>query len=156
GPWGAVIAAYNGPRRTVISGPAAAVDAAAERARSRDLAVTRLRVSHAFHSPLVAGAAPRLAAELDTLAPRPLPRPVASTVTGGLLAADADLRELLLSQLTSPVRFTAALAAAAAERVDLWIEVGPGRALSELAGEALAATAAPVIPLDAGGPSIAG
>ena len=152
----AVIAAYNGPRRTVISGSAAAVEAAAERARDRDLAVTRLRVSHAFHSPLVAGAAPRLAAELDALAPRPLARPVASTVTGGWLAADQDLRELLLSQLTSPVCFTAALAAAA-EQVDLWIEVGPGRALSELAGEALAAShVAPVIPLDAGGPSIAG
>jgi enediyne polyketide synthase len=153
---GAVIAAYNGPRRTVISGPAAAVDAAAERARDRGLAVTRLRVSHAFHSPLVAGAAPRLAAALDALAPRPLARPVASTVTGGWLAADADLRELLLSQLTSPVRFTEALATAA-PRVDLWLEVGPGRALSELAGEALtAASAAPVIAIDAGGPSIAG
>jgi enediyne polyketide synthase len=153
----AVIAAYNGPRRTVISGPAAAVDAAAERARDRGLAVTRLRVSHAFHSPLVAGAAPRLAAELDALALRPLSRPVASTVTGGWLAPGDDLRELLLSQLTSPVRFTDALAAAA-ERVDLWIEVGPGRALSELAGEALAAAASPVpvIALDAGGPSIAG
>jgi enediyne polyketide synthase len=157
GPWGAVIAAYNGPRRTVISGPADAVDAAAERARDRGLAVTRLRVSHAFHSPLVAGAAPRLAAALDALAPRPLNRAVASTVTGGWLAPGDDPRELLLSQLTSPVRFTEALAAAA-ERVDLWIEVGPGRALSELAGEALAATATPVpvIALDAGGPSFAG
>jgi enediyne polyketide synthase len=159
GPWGAVIAAYNGPRRTVISGPAAAVDAAAERARDRGLAVMRLRVSHAFHSPLVAGAAPQLAAALDALAPRPLSRAVASTVTGGWLAQEADLRELLVSQLTSPVRFTEALAAAA-ERVDLWIEVGPGRALSELAGEALAPSATPVttpvIPLDAGGPSIAG
>lgn len=157
GPWGAVIAAYNGPRRTVISGPAAAVDAAAGRARDRGLAVTRLRVSHAFHSPLVADAAPRLAAALDALAPRPLARAVASTVTGGWLAPEADLRALLISQLTSPVRFTEALAAAA-ERVDLWIEVGPGRALSELAGEALAANASavPVIALDAGGLSIAG
>ncbi|HYX25888.1 MAG TPA: beta-ketoacyl synthase N-terminal-like domain-containing protein, partial [Thermoanaerobaculia bacterium] len=103
---GAVVAAYNGPRRTVISGPAAAVAAALERARDRGLAATRLRVSHAFHSPLVAGAAPRLAAELETHPPRPLARPVASTVTGGLLDAGTDLRELLLSQLTSPVRFT--------------------------------------------------
>ncbi len=48
----------------MISGPAHAVDTAAERARSRGLAVNRLRVSHAFHSPLVAGAAEPLAAEL--------------------------------------------------------------------------------------------
>jgi enediyne polyketide synthase len=156
GAGGAVIAAYNGPRRTVISGSAAAVEAAAERARDLDVAVTRLRVSHAFHSPLMAAAAPCLAAELDTLPPRPLTRAVASTVTGGWLAADADLRALLISQLTSPVRFAEALAAAA-DRVDLWIEVGPGRALSELAGETLAAApVAPVIAMDAGGPSITG
>ncbi len=153
GAGGAVIAAYNGPRRTVISGSAAAVETAAERARDLDVAVTRLRVSHAFHSPRMADAAPRLAADLDALALRPLTRAVASTVTGGWLAADADLRALLISQLTSPVRFAAALAAAA-DGVDLWIEVGSGRALSELAGEALPAV--PVISMDAGGPSIAG
>jgi enediyne polyketide synthase len=82
----------------------------------------------------------------------PLARPVVSTVTGGLLAADADLRALLCEQLTAPVRFAGALLGAAG-RADLWIEVGPGRALSELAGEMIAA---PTIPLDVGGPSIAG
>ena len=153
GSGGAVVAAYNGPRRTVISGSVAAVEAAAERARDRDVTVTRLRVSHAFHSPLMTGAAPRLAAELDAVAPRSLAKAVASTVTGGWLAADADLRALLISQLTSPVRFAEALATAE-DGVDLWIEVGPGRALSELAGEAL--PAAPVIAMDAGGPSVAG
>jgi enediyne polyketide synthase len=146
-----VIAVYNAPQRTVISGPAHAVDAAAERARNRRLAVNRLRVSHAFHSPLVAGAAETLAAELAKLPVRPLARSVASTVTGGLLSANDDLRALLISQVTSPVRFTDALTAA--ERVDLWIEVGPGRALSELAGEVLEL---PAIPIDAGGPSLAG
>ncbi|HEX4962594.1 MAG TPA: type I polyketide synthase [Thermoanaerobaculia bacterium] len=156
GAGGPVIAAYNAPRRTVISGPAAAVDAALERARDRGLAVTRLRVSHAFHSPLVADAAGRLAAELDAAPPQALARTVASTVTGRLLTGETDLKELLLSQLTSPVRFTDALAAVAGRPelgVDLWIEVGPGRALSELAGEVLTA---PVIPLDAAGPSLSG
>jgi enediyne polyketide synthase len=149
---GAVIAVYNAPQRTVISGSATAVDTAAERARSRGLAVNRLRVSHAFHSPLVAGAAETLAVELAELPMRPLARPVASTVTGGLLSSGDDLRALLISQVTSPVRFTDALAAAA-DRVDLWIEVGPGRALSELVGEVLEC---PTIPLDVGGPSLVG
>jgi enediyne polyketide synthase len=149
---GAVIAVYNAPRRTVISGDEAAVEATAERARNLGIETRRLRVSHAFHSPHMAAAAPRLAAELAALPFRPPARPVASTVTGGLLDPGADLRALLTGQLTSPVRFVEA-AGAAAERVDLWIEVGPGRALSELTGEVLGA---PAIPLDVGGPSIAG
>ncbi|MEO6196136.1 MAG: type I polyketide synthase, partial [Thermoanaerobaculia bacterium] len=148
---GAAIAAYNSPQRTVISGDQDAVEAASERARAAGIEVRRLRVSHAFHSPHMAAAGPRLAAELAAIPFRPLSRPVASTVLGSLLAPETDLPALLCGQLTSPVRFTAALAAA--DRVDLWIEVGPGRALSELAGEVLAA---PAIPLDVGGPSIAG
>jgi len=148
----AVIAVFNSPRRTVISGPAAAVDAAVERARDRGLAASRLRVSHAFHSPLMEAAGPALAAELAAMSLRPPVRPVASTVTGGLLEPEADLRALLHSQLTSPVRFTEAIEAAR-DRVDLWIEVGPGRALSELVGEVIDR---PAVPLDAGGPSLTG
>lgn len=148
---GAVIAACNSPQRTVVSGTVAAVVAAMERARDRGLSTHRLRVSHAFHSPLVGAVAPRLAAEIADLPFRPLGRPVSSTVTGALLGPDADLRDLLREQVTAPVRFSAALEAA--RDVDLWIEVGPGRALSELASET---SDTPAIPLDAGGPSIAG
>ena len=149
---GTVIAAYNAPGRTVISGDEEAVEATAGRARAQGIETRRLRVSHAFHSPHMKAAVPLLAAELAALPLRPLGRPVASTITGELLAAETDLRALLLAQLTAPVRFTAA-AGAAAGRADLWIEVGPGRALSELAEEAFGA---PVLPLDVGGPSIAG
>ncbi|HEY7216128.1 MAG TPA: SDR family NAD(P)-dependent oxidoreductase, partial [Thermoanaerobaculia bacterium] len=149
---GAVIAGYNGPARTVISGDAGAVEAVLERARDRGIATTRLRVSHAFHSPLMSAAGPRLAAELESMSLQPLSRSVVSTVTGGPLAPQSDLRRLLRDQLTSPVRFAEALAAMKDE-ADLWIEVGPGRALAELAGEILGA---PVLPLDAGGPSFAG
>jgi enediyne polyketide synthase len=149
---GAVIAACNGSRRTVVSGPAAAVEAAAERAATRGWAVHRLRVSHAFHSPLMAGAAPRLDAALGAVGWAPAVRRVASTVSGEILPAGADLAALLRAQLTSPVRFDAALAAAR-PHADLWLEVGPGRALAELAGELLGA---PVLALDAGGPSLAG
>jgi enediyne polyketide synthase len=146
------IAAFNAPRRTVISGEAAAVETVCDRAREHGVAVTRLRVSHAFHSPLVEAAAPRLAEALAATALRRPARPVASTVTGALLSPEADLRELLLAQVTRPVRFTEALAAARG-LADLWIEVGPGHALTDLAGETLDR---PVLPLDAGGPSLSG
>jgi enediyne polyketide synthase len=99
-----VVAAFNGPARTVISGDLSSLE------RLGGYEVRRLRVSHAFHSPLMAGAVPELARHLDGL--KPLERPVASTVSGAMLAPGTDLRELLLRQVTSPVRFAEALDAA--------------------------------------------
>jgi enediyne polyketide synthase len=148
----AVIAGLNAPRQTVVSGEALAVAAVVERARARGLTAVPLPVSHAFHSSLVAAAAPALAARLETVALQPLVRAVGSTVTGARLDPDADLRALLVRQVTSPVRFAEALAAAGPD-VDLWIEAGPGRVLSGLASEC---GDAPAIATDAGGPSIAG
>src|SRR6185369_10153972 len=133
---GVVIAAYNAPERTVVSGDAAAVETVLSRAAARGLATTRLRVSHAFHSPRVAAAAPRLAEALAALPLGPLRRTVASTVIGELLDAGSvsgpDLRQILVRQVTEAVRFTAALQAVK-DHADLWIEVGPGHALTDLA-----------------------
>jgi enediyne polyketide synthase len=149
---GALLAAFNSPSSTVVSGEEGAVEEVLARARARGLTATRLKVSHAFHSPLVAAAGERLAAALASEDLAPLARRVASTVTGEILAPDADLRSLLLAQVTSPVRFTAALAALRGE-VDLWLEVGPGRVLTDLVAESLPT---PAIALDVGGPSLAG
>jgi acyl transferase domain-containing protein len=146
------IAAYNGAARTVVTGAPAAVAAVVERAAARGLTASLLKVTRAFHSPRVAAAAADLDRVLATVAWAPLRHPVASTVSGALLAPGADLRRLLLEQVTAPVRFTAALAAAR-PLADLWIEVGPGRTLAELAAEALDET---VLALDAGSPSLAG
>src|SRR5262249_43342370 len=59
-----VLAAQNAPRRTVVSGEAAAVRRIAERLRSAGTTATVLPVSHAFHSPLVANVAAAFAEEL--------------------------------------------------------------------------------------------
>ena len=146
-----VIAGLNSPSQTIVSGESAAVDAVVARARAVGLSATRLRVSHAFHSPLVAEATPVLARHLSgeqTNAPR---RAVVSTVTGSPIAPSEDLRRLLERQITSPVRFAEALEAADGS-VDLWIEVGPG---SVLAGIVRELVATPVTSLDAGGESLA-
>ncbi|HEX5206141.1 MAG TPA: SDR family NAD(P)-dependent oxidoreductase [Actinoplanes sp.] len=125
-----VVAAYNAPRRTVISGPEREVMAAAARARARGIAATPLRVTRAFHSPLVAAAAADLSGRLRAMTTAPLSKPVVSTVTGAPLAADVDLRSLLVRQLTEPVRFVDAVTALGP--LDLLIEVGPGRILTDL------------------------
>ena len=79
---GAVVAAVNGPASVVVSGARAAVAAVGRYWRGRGVRVRGLRVSHAFHSPLVepmlAGLA-EVAAGLSFAEPRV---PVASSVTG--------------------------------------------------------------------------
>lgn len=126
-----VIAGYNGPQQTVIAGAADAVDRVCERAKAADVTATRVNVSHAFHSPLVAPAAEAMTERLaGTGFDRPVGK-VASTVTGDWLDPDTDLRELLRDQITRPVRFHEA-AAKAVEGADLVVEVGPGRILSGL------------------------
>jgi enediyne polyketide synthase len=147
-----VIAALNAPAKTVLAGPADAIDALLARARRRGVEASRLRVSHAFHSPLVAPAAQVLA---DVLSTEPLASPrgaIISTVTGSLLDDAVDVRELLQRQVISPVRFAQAVTAAAG-KVDAFIEAGPGSVLSGLARESVAV---PAWALDAGGPSLAG
>ncbi len=148
-----VIAGVNGPLQTVLSGEAVAVSGVVARARAMNLHATQLPVSHAFHSPLVAAAAPALAAHLAGEKFKPLQRSVVSTITGELLAPQTDLRALLQRQITSPVLFMDAATVANAGGVDLWIEVGPG---SVLRGLMTQLTNAPVISVDAGGPSLRG
>jgi enediyne polyketide synthase len=126
-----VIAADNGPDQTVVSGPASGVDEVLTRAAARGIDATRLPVRHAFHSPAMAPAAPALRSAAEAVRWSSPGRPVASTVTGRWLAGE-DLIDLLIEQLTAPVRFREALDLLAA---DLLVEVGPGQVLTGLAGE---------------------
>src|SRR5260221_159609 len=84
---------------------------AAALARASCIAVGYFAVSSAFHSVLVAGAANPLSEQVARETFAPLGRPVLSTVTGRELSANEDLRALIASQITAPVRFTEAVAA---------------------------------------------
>ncbi|HET9138962.1 type I polyketide synthase [Actinophytocola sp.] len=146
-----VIAGYNGPRQTVISGPADAVDRVCDRARLAGVTATRINVSHAFHSPLVEPAAVAMTARLTEFDFSRPTRAVASTVTGDLLDPDTDLRVLLRDQVLFPVRFHEAAARAAGD-ADLAVEVGPGRVLAGLLRDIAPDT--PVLSVDTDSPSL--
>jgi enediyne polyketide synthase len=140
-----VIAGYNGPTQTVISGAAGAVDRVCERARAAGITANRLNVSHAFHSPLVQPASEAMTdrlTEFDFTRPA---RAMVSTVTGDLLDPDTDLRVLLRDQVLFPVRFHEAAAKAAAG-ADVAVEVGPGRVLAGLVRDIAPDT--PVLSID--------
>ncbi|WP_019030509.1 type I polyketide synthase [Salinispora arenicola] len=130
----AVIAGYNGPRQTVVAGTDDAVAEVFDRASLAGFGCTRLAVAHAFHSPLMAPAATAFGDLLRSRRLRPPRRSVASTVTGAVLPPEVDLAQLLRRQIEAPVCFSSAVARAAAE-VDLFLEVGPGRVLTQLVRE---------------------
>ena len=123
---------YNCPGQLVVSGDEESVDRLLEEATARGARRTvKLRVTGAFHSPLVAGAAARLRPAVERVTWREPSPPFMSTVTAALEPADR-IGGVLLEQLTAPVLFTQAVAALGDDGVDTWVEVGPGSVLSGL------------------------
>ena len=120
------------PGQIVVSGENPAVDeacAAAEQEGARR--AIKLRVSGAFHSPLVARAADRLRPALDRVKFAEPTSPFMSTVTARVESAKR-MGPLLVEQLTAPVRFTQATQALMMEGVHTFVEVGPGNVLAGL------------------------
>jgi [acyl-carrier-protein] S-malonyltransferase len=123
---------YNCPGQIVVSGENPAVDeACSEAEREGARRAVKLRVSGAFHSPLVARAADRLRPALDKVKFAEPAAPFMSTVTARIENAKR-MAPLLVEQLTAPVRFTQSAQALLREGVQTWVEVGPGNVLSGL------------------------
>jgi [acyl-carrier-protein] S-malonyltransferase len=121
----------NCPGQVVASGTVEGVERLLALAEARSVRATRLAVGGAFHSPLMAPAAERLAPALAPWTPaEPEPR-FLSTTTAAVEPA-ARLREVLLDQLTSPVRFGASVEEALRLGASRFVELGPGRVLSGL------------------------
>src|SRR6185437_6532464 len=91
----------------------------------------KLKVSGAFHSPLVARAADRLRPAIEKVKFQEPTAPFMSTVTARLESAQR-MAPLLVDQLTAPVRFTQAASELMKDGVKTFVEVGPGNVLSGL------------------------
>lgn len=134
---GVVVAAnLNAPDQTVISGDPVAVARASELLKAAGAKrVVPLKVSGAFHSPLMAPAATGLEAELAR-APMARPSfPVVSTASAEPVMNVDLARRLLSEQLTAPVRWVECVRvlAAAAGGAPRFVEIGPGNVLTGLA-----------------------
>lgn len=143
-PTGVVAAAnYNSPEQTVISGERAAVEKAGELCRAAGARrVIPLKVSGAFHSPLMAGAAERLAPEIEK-AEIVRPRfPVVANVTGEPVSDPADIRRALIDQITGPVRWVRSVETMRRLGAEGFIELGPGTVLAGLVKRTLTGAAA--------------
>jgi [acyl-carrier-protein] S-malonyltransferase len=123
---------YNCPGQLVVSGQTNAVDeCCSEAEREGARRAVRLRVSGAFHSPLVAHAAERLRPAIDKIDFKVPSAAFMSTVTAKLEDAQR-YRSLLVEQLTAPVKFTQAAGELVGHGVETFVEVGPGNVLSGL------------------------
>jgi [acyl-carrier-protein] S-malonyltransferase len=123
---------YNCPGQIVVSGEDGAVEELSAEAESLGARrAIKLKVSGAFHSPLVASAAKRLKPAIERVPFRETTAPFMSTVTAKVEPA-TRLATLLVDQLTAPVRFTQAARGLMGEGVKTYVEVGPGNVLSGL------------------------
>jgi [acyl-carrier-protein] S-malonyltransferase len=123
---------YNCPGQIVVSGESPAVDECCDEAeREGARRAVKLKVSGAFHSPLVARAADRLKPAIERINFGEPRAAFMSTVTAKIEDAQR-LRTLLVDQLTAPVKFTQAARELIGQGVTVFVEVGPGNVLSGL------------------------
>jgi [acyl-carrier-protein] S-malonyltransferase len=123
---------YNCPGQIVVSGEREAVEECCAEAESLGARrAIQLKVSGAFHSPLVARAADRLRPAIERVKFAEPLSPFMSTVTAKIEPAQR-LAALLVDQLTAPVRFTQAATELVRSGASTFVEVGPGNVLSGL------------------------
>jgi len=128
-----VPANYNAPGQVVVSGSLAGVDeicGAARQAGAR--MVKKLRVSGAFHSPLMAYATAPMRRHLEKVRIVKGRIPVVANVSAAPETDPERVRSLLLDQITSPVRWVASIEKMAASGIERFVEVGPGSVLAGL------------------------
>ena len=124
---------YNCPGQLVISGETDAVDECCDEAqREGARRAVRLKVSGAFHSPLVELAAERFKPAIEKLDFKTPTAHFVSTVTAKLEGAAALPRRCSSSSSRRPVRFTQSAREMIGHGVTTFVEVGPGNVLSGL------------------------
>jgi len=128
---GVVLANLNCPGQLVISGETDNITKALELAKTKGARkAIPLPVAGAYHSPLMAGAQPKLQAELANAKLLPPTVPVVSNVTAQPHGSPSEIRARLVEQVTSSVRWEESMRYLLAQGFTRFIELGPGTALS--------------------------
>ena len=132
---GVAVANDNAPGQLVLSGERDAITSAAADLRAAGVRALELNVSGAFHSPLMASAAPALREAVQRTVVREPAVPVWSCLTARPMD---DPRRRIVEALTRPVRWRQTIEAMRAAGVDDFEEAGPGRVLTKMLKRTLA------------------
>ena len=134
---------YNTPTQTVIAGTTAGLAAATTALQAAGARrIVPLNVSAGFHTPLMAPAAQQLRAALDRIEWRSPRIPVMANLTGREHQGGDRIPHVMEMQLRSPVRWADCVKSLLDAGCDMFIEVGPKRALTGMMRELAPGTAA--------------
>ncbi len=129
----AEVANYNCPGQVVIAGESEALAKAMDLARLLGAKrIIPLQVSGPFHTSLMTEAGRKLAVELERVALKKPVYPVISNVTAEVVESPAEIKTLLVKQISSPVRWEESMIRLAAMNTGVFIEIGPGQVLTGL------------------------
>ncbi|MEN6572626.1 MAG: SDR family NAD(P)-dependent oxidoreductase [Anaerolineaceae bacterium] len=133
-----VIANINSPLQSVLGGSTEAIDRAIALFTEAGFQASKIPVSHAFHTKIVAPASEPLRSVIARMNVRRPTLPVVANVTGELYPADREaILDLLADQVASPVQFVKGMQTLYREGVRVFIESGPKRVLNALAQDNL-------------------
>jgi len=123
----------NSPAQIVIAGAAAAIDRAIPVLKERGAKrAVKLNVSAPFHCALMKPAQDRLAADLENIDFHDLQMPVITNVDANPIERGKDVRDSLIRQVSSPVRWLESVEFLINQGVQTFVEIGPGKVLSGL------------------------
>lgn len=125
------VANYNCPGQIVITGAQAAVEKAGEACKTAGAKrIMPLKVSGPFHSKMLEDAGAKLAKELECVQFRSIEVPYVTNVTADFVTDEAQIKDLLVQQVSSSVRWQQSVERLIAEGADEFVEIGPGHTLS--------------------------
>ncbi len=125
------IANYNCPGQIVITGAEGPAAEAAEKLKEAGAKrCLPLNVSGPFHSPMLVGAGEKLGEVLDTVEIHDIAVPYLTNVTADYVTDKSQVKDLLMKQVSSSVRWQQTIERMIADGVDTFVEIGPGRTLS--------------------------
>ena len=125
------ISNYNTPKQLVIGGEAKAVEVAIELCKEAGARrAVPLKVSGPFHTPLLEEASVNLAKELNNIEFQDMKIPVLTNVTAEVIADSSEIKDLLIKQVKSSVKWSETIRNMIDMGIDTFIEIGPSRTLS--------------------------
>lgn len=126
------VANHNSEQQIVVTGASEAVAAVSQAAKSQGAKAIPLKVSGAWHSDLIKGAEDEFIAYLNTFSFNSPTNTVIHNVTADRCEDGKAIQRLMAMQLCSPVRWYDSIRRLVSEKVEVFVEVGPGKVLTGL------------------------